>query len=61
MWTSIEAFDFAITKPYINPRKEIGGKQYIEINDFEYKLRERIVLERVSDRGGQLPEPKLKN
>lgn len=61
MWTTIEAFDIAITKPYINPRREIEGKQYIEINDFEYKLRERIVLNKISDRGGELPPAKLKN
>lgn len=61
MWSSLDAFEEAIIKPYLSPAKEFEGKHYIEIKDFEYKLRERIVLERVSDRGGQLPQAKLKN
>jgi hypothetical protein len=61
MWETFDAFENAITKPYIKPREVIDGKEYIQINDFEYKLRERIVLKEVSSRGGDLPIAKLKN
>lgn len=61
MWESFDDFENAITKPYIRPKVVIEGKQYIEINDFEYKLRERVILNKISDRGGALPPAKLKN
>ncbi len=63
MWDSVEAFDKAVGK-YI-PEAEIiqrdGRQKYtVELEDFEFKLRERVILEVVSDRGGELPEAALK-
>jgi hypothetical protein len=62
MWESVEAFDRAVGK-YI-PEAEIiqkdGRQKYtIELEEFEFKLRERVILEVVADRGGQLPEAAL--
>lgn len=62
MWESVEAFDHAVGK-YI-PEAQIverHGRQKltIELEDFEFKLRERVILEVVSDRGGQLPKAAL--
>jgi len=63
LWESVEAFDRAVGK-YI-PEAEIihkdGRQKYtIELEEFEFKLRERVVLEVVADRGGQLPEAALR-
>ena len=62
MWESVEAFDRAVGK-YI-PEAEVvqkdGRQKYtIELEEFEFKLRERVILEVVSDRGGQLPDAAL--
>jgi hypothetical protein len=59
MWESLEAFDEAVGK-YI-PKGEAfeaeDGRRRITIllEEYEFKLRERIVLKRIFDRGGQLP------
>ena len=64
MWESVEHFDKAIGK-YI-PEATIfeddkGIRRYsISLEEFEFKLRERVVLKVISDRGGPLPEAKLK-
>jgi len=63
MWESVECFDRAVGK-YI-PEAEIVKrddrlKYIIELEEFEFKLRERVVLEVVSDRGGQLPDAELR-
>jgi hypothetical protein len=63
MWESVEAFDRAVGK-YI-PEAQIVERQgrqklTIELEEFEFKLRERVILEVVSDRGGQLPEAALR-
>lgn len=62
IWESLECFDRSIGK-YI-PEAEIvekdGRQKYtVELEDFEFKLRERVVLEVVSDRGRQLPAAAL--
>jgi len=63
VWESVDHFDRAVGK-YI-PEAEIvekdGRQKYsIELEEFEFKLRERTVLKILSDRGGQLPEAKLR-
>ena len=63
MWESVDAFDLAVGK-YI-PEAQIVERQgrqklTIELEEFEFKLRERVILEVVSDRGGQLPEAALR-
>lgn len=63
MWESVECFDRAVGK-YI-PEAEILKrddrlKYIIELEESEFKLRERVVLEVVSDRGGQLPDAELR-
>jgi len=63
VWESVDHFDRAVGK-YI-PEAEIvekDGRQKfsIELEEFEFKLRERTVLKILSDRGGQLPEAKLR-
>ena len=62
MWESVEAFDRAVGK-YIHEAEVVqkDGRQKftIELEEFEFKLRERVILEVVSDRGGQLPEAAL--
>lgn len=62
VWESLEHFDAAIGR-YI-PQAEIiekdGRKKYtIELEIFEFKLRERVVLKVISDRGGQLPDAEM--
>ncbi len=62
MWRSVDDFDRAVGK-YI-PEAELmdkdGRQKYtIELEHFEFKLRERVILEVVADRGGQLPEAQL--
>jgi hypothetical protein len=54
IWNSIEEFDRAIGK-YIPEVKHQNGKQVIELEDFEFKLRERLVLKVVKTRGKDLP------
>lgn len=64
MWKSLEDFDKAIGK-YIPDMKsvKVNGvkKQRLELDDFEFKLRERIVLRTVKSRGGKLPKADMKN
>jgi hypothetical protein len=62
IWESLEQFDNAVGK-YI-PQAELSERNglqkfVIELDAFEFKLRERVVLKVVSDRGGQLPEAQL--
>lgn len=58
MWRDLESFDRAIGK-YIPPVEIIernGRKlQAVELDEFEFKLRERVVLSVVGTRGGDLP------
>ena len=57
MWKSVEDFDAAIrdylpqTYDVIHP-KTGQAKKAIGIEDFEFKIRERVVLEVVASRGG---------
>jgi hypothetical protein len=63
MWESVEHFDKAIGKyiPEAQVFEENGIRKYsIKLEAFEFKLRERVVLKIISDRGGQLPEAQLK-
>ena len=59
MWESVEAFDTAVSAPYIKPAIIDGGEKYLHITQFEFKIRERIVLEEVSSRGIDLPQAKV--
>jgi hypothetical protein len=65
IWETVEHFDDAIKKFYPNTvvENENSGnrrKQIIELEDFEYKMRERIVLKPIGDRAGvDLPVPTL--
>ena len=62
-WKSLKHFDNAVKKYFPKATsKTLNGKtkQNIELIDFEFKLRERIVLRKVSDRGTSLPKPDLK-
>lgn len=62
MWESVEAFDRAVGKyiPEAAIIEKDGRQKYtIELEEFEFKLRERVILEVVSDRGGQLPQAAL--
>ncbi len=63
MWESVDHFDKAVGKyiPEAQMFTEGGIRKYtIKLEEFEFKLRERIVLKIVSDRGGQLPDAQLK-
>ena len=60
IWDSVEDFEEAIKSffPPASEQTEQGRtKQIIELEDFEYKLRERIVLKHIDDRGIALPDP----
>jgi hypothetical protein len=57
-WDSLESFDMAIGKYIPSARLiERDGKQVrqIELDEFEFKLRERVVLSVIGSRGGDLP------
>jgi hypothetical protein len=65
IWKDIESFDAAVGK-YIQPperRKPIRGtskgKEMLAIyqHDFEFKIRERIILKKILDRKGALEFP----
>lgn len=59
IWKSVNDFDNAIKAyfPKANSKTSKGiTKQNIELLDFEFKLRERIVLRKVNDRGTTLPK-----
>ena len=63
IWESVEHFDKAIGK-YIPEavivEKPDGRQTYsLELESFEFKLRERVALKIISDRGGQLPDAQL--
>ena len=55
IWKSIEAFDKAIGKYIPEAVADEEQKVNIKLEHFEYKLRERIVLKKIQDRGGELP------
>ena len=64
IWKSLDDFDKAIGKyiPNVKITKKKGKTiQQIELDDFEFKLRERIVLKTIKSRGGSLPKADLKN
>jgi hypothetical protein len=58
MWENLESFDAAIGK-YIPEAKieERDGRRFqtVELEEFEFKLRERVVLTVIDSRGSQLP------
>lgn len=62
LWRDLESFDKAIGK-YIpeaqTVEKDGRQKHTIELEAFEFKLRERVVLKVIEDRGGQLPPASL--
>ncbi len=63
IWESVEGFDKAVRKfiPEVKIHETNGKKKYtIELDEFEFKMRERVVLKVISDRGGELPEAELK-
>jgi hypothetical protein len=63
IWESVEHFDKAIGKfipEAVIVEKPDGRQTYsIELEAFEFKLRERVVLNIISDRGGNLPEAEM--
>jgi len=66
LWRSIEDFDRAVGK-YIPPTAEVRNpengrlQKQITLEEFEFKIRERIVLEIIADRDGgtELPKAQL--
>jgi hypothetical protein len=58
MWNSLEDFDREVGQ-YIPKTKNSEDGQTITLKNFEFKMRERIVLKVLSDRGIDLPKPKL--
>jgi len=63
MWKSVRQFDRAVGEyiPEAQVFKKDGKQKYsVELEAFEFKLRERVVLRVVSDRGGQLPRARLR-
>jgi len=63
LWESVDHFDKAVGKYIPEAVEEVrpdGRTRYtIEVEGYEFRLRERVVLKIVSDRGGQLPTAKL--
>lgn len=60
-WNSVEDFERAVreTMPKTSHTTDPANgrtKQSIELEDFEFKLRERIVLTPIAERGGALPD-----
>ena len=59
MWESLEAFDEAVGKyiPEAETHEEANGSRRVTISleEYEFKIRERVVLKKVLDRGGELP------
>jgi hypothetical protein len=58
IWESLSHFDKAIEEYFPDVKDESrNGKTFrtIELEDFEFKLRERMVLRKVVDRGSTLP------
>jgi heme-degrading monooxygenase HmoA len=61
-WESVEHFEAAIKKwfPRATQKRSRGKvKHSIELEDFEFKVRERVVLEHLDDRGANLPPATL--
>lgn len=65
IWKDVEAFDEAIGSFILGrkPHDRDPQKQFMEIFEFEYKLRERIVMTVEESRSGEwtLPSATLKN
>jgi hypothetical protein len=61
IWRSVSDFQKAVGDKYVPIVKEDGDDQIITIKDFEFKQRERIVLNALMDRGINLPEASLKS
>jgi hypothetical protein len=60
-WSSVEDFERAVqeTMPKASQATDPTSgrtRQTIELEPFEFKVRERIVLTPVSERGGSLPD-----
>jgi hypothetical protein len=63
IWNSLEEFDAEIGKriPKAEVFEQDGQKRYtITLEDFEFKLRERVVLKVIADRGGHLPDAEMR-
>ena len=65
LWENVDAFDEAIGNFILGrkPHDKDPQKQFMEIYEFEYKLRERIVMTVEENRAGEwsLPSPSLTN
>jgi hypothetical protein len=58
IWHDLDSFDAAIGWCIPDVKVEDGGGrrvQTVELEEFEFKLRERVVLEVIGTRGGALP------
>lgn len=58
IWQDLKSFDAAIGKyiPDVKIEEKNGRRvQTVELEEFEFKLRERVVLEVIGSRGGELP------
>lgn len=59
VWKDLASFDVAIGKyiPSVQVAEKEGRRVHtVELEEFEFKLRERVVLHVVGSRGGALPE-----
>jgi heme-degrading monooxygenase HmoA len=59
IWRSMEDFKRIVENRYFPLKQIIDDKYYIQLYEFEFKLRERIILKVITDRGGNLPEAML--
>jgi hypothetical protein len=62
IWKSVKHFDEAIGKyiPKTKVTTKKGRKVYaIQIDAYEFKMRERVVLKVISDRGSKLPPARI--
>lgn len=59
IWEDLASFDKAIGKyiPEVTIEERNGRRfKTVELEEFEFKLRERVVLKVIGSRGGELPE-----
>ena len=59
IWSDLDSFDRAIGKyiPEVKIEESNGRRVFsVQLEEFEFKLRERVVLHVVGSRGAQLPE-----
>lgn len=55
IWNSIDDFKELIESKYIPKENLYEGRSVVELKEFEFKMRERIILKVISDRGTSLP------